>query len=311
MDTPDGGRYSEFQKGLIVWTLERGAQGIGQYGINVDPVAAFWRDEWRDAPYGNLQKFYENMRDWHGIDLKTNMNVHQNDMRYKGWQVSNFWHDKTLHDRTMSPVERFVLTVARILIMQWHFRDLKNDWRLRRSTINRYFEGHANFKRNRVLNKKLHWEWHFNAWCSEFASYVYRAAGMPIHYAKKQGFVAENICRYEYLDWCITKYSYMDDPFRDSNNWVPMSEVAKDESQLETHYVPHVGDYLRTGSHSMLVLGTELRGDKIAIYIVNGNNKQDPSGSGAPQSSNKLVRVTYCLATDDHLQGIGKMNLSA
>jgi hypothetical protein len=223
--------------------------------------------------------------------------------------VSNFWHDPKLNGITMNPVERFVLSVARILIMQWHFRDLKNDWRLRRSTINRYFEGHANFKRNRVLNKKLHWEWHFNAWCSEFASYVYKAAGMPIHYAKEQGFVAENISRYEYLDWCITKYSYMDDPFRDSNNWMPMSEVAKDESQLETHYVPQVGDYLRTGSHSMLVLGTEFFGNgsarRLGIYIVNGN-----SGSGAPQSGNKLVKVQYRLATDDSLQGIGKMNLS-
>lgn len=311
MDTPGGGRHSCFQHGLIVWTPEAGAHGIGEAGRNISPrlnlrhIGA--------TSYGNLTTFFQQLYDWTGIDLMRNAQRGSEARRYLCWQVKDFSSDRMLNGRVMNPWERFALTAARILVMQWHLRDLEQQDKLRRGVIQQYFRHPANFKRNAVARwrkGRVRWVWHYNAWCSEFASFIYKAAGMPVYYGRRQGFVAKNIARYQKVGWCVTKYSYFDDIFRRANQWLRMDAVAKTKSQANTHYVPRLGDYLRSDSHSMLIMGTSYdegptpASRKLRLHILHGN-----TGHGAPEDRGKLVRYGSKLASDESLSGVGRMNL--
>ncbi len=283
MDTPDGGRYNRFQKGLIVWTPETMAHGICADGINIDCLVDF--EQLDNTPYGNLKKFYEIIRDEYKIDLKY-------DQKYTGWQVADFWNGNyELNKRKLSTGERFVITTAQILLMQWNLRDLKNYPDTRRKEINRYFNKKHCFKRIYSFKRR---EWNYNEWCSEFASYVYRRAGIPVSLNKKQTFFCKGVRRYEKIGWCMARVSYFRGYFRDIHRYRPFAEYRTNS------VAPTLGNFLCSKEHSMLVLWT----DKKKIYIVNGN-----SGSGAPQGSNKLVRFESRNFDDSALIGVGNKNV--
>jgi len=310
-DSPNGGRYNRFQHGLIVWTPESGAQGIHENGLNIGSPLDFRHIH--NTHYGNLTDFYVNMCDWTGIDLRRNSRVDSDVRRYTGWHVRDFSSGERLNGYLISRLERFVLTVARVLVMQWHLRDLENHRDVRLWMINKYFRPNANFKRNSVLkwrNGRVRVEWHYNDWCSEFASYIYKCAGMPLKLGKRQTFVAKNIVHYQKLGWCVTRFSYFDDIFRSANQWLSMSAVAKTDAEANSLYVPTTGDFLRTNHHSMLILGTSYDEApstsvrNLRLHIIEGNG-----GSGAPEGSEKRVRLNSRLALDDHLVGVGRMNL--
>ena len=297
LDTPDGGRYSRFQKGFVVWTPESGAHGIG--------------DGWAD-PAVDIEKvqpeFYKRMKEWHGIDLKRNLDVKTNKKKYTGWQFVSFWNDNKLNRRRLSRRERLVLTVGRILLMQWHLRDLRNHDGLRRSQIDKYFKRNHAFKQRQSLKKNLKWKWHYNKWCSEFASYLYKSAGTPVYLRKRQAFFAKNIGRWEKIGWCVSKYSYFTDIFRKAGKYVKMRSVTKHYGSEGT-YLPQIGDYLRGGHHSMVILGSKYEQvasapRRLQLYIVEGNG-----GSGGPEGKNREVRVRYKNATDSDLRGVGRMDV--
>jgi len=127
---------------------------------------------------------------------------------------------------------------------------------------------------------------------------------------KRQGFVAKNIARYEKVGWCVTKYSYFDDVFRRANQWLRMVAVAKTRADANTLYVPRAGDYLRTDSHSMLIVGTSFDDgasspeQNLRLHIVEGNMDH-----GAPEDSGKRVRYRSILASAHNLSGVGRKNL--
>lgn len=286
MDSPDGGRFNYFQKGLIVWTPETMAHGICEDGKNIDYMVDF--EQLYNTPYGNLKRFYELMRYEHKIDLKY-------DKKYRGWQVADFWNGNyELNGRKLSTGERLIITVAQILLMQWNLRDLKNHSETRRREINRYFNKKHCFKRNYSLRRMA---WSYNAWCSEFVSYVYRRAGIPVSLNKKQTFFCKGVGRYEKIGWCMSRVSYFRGYFGDTHRYKSMVEYRANNIS------PQLGNYLCSKEHSMLILWTDEKNKR--IYIVNGN-----AGSGSPQGSNKLVKFEWKDIDNKNLTGIGNKNVS-
>ena len=128
---------------------------------------------------------------------------------------------------------------------------------------------------------------------------------------KRQGFVAKNIARYEKVGWCVTKYSYFDDVFRRANQWLRMVCGGENAGRMRIPSMcPGLGDYLRTDSHSMLIVGTSFDDgasspeQNLRLHIVEGNMDH-----GAPEDSGKRVRYRSILASAHNLSGVGRKNL--
>ena len=305
MDTPDYGRYNRFQKGLIVWTPQMGAHGICEDGLNISKFVDFRRVG--ITPYGNLAEFYHKMKEWYKIDLIKNLNMNTNEKRYVGWQVADFWNgDYHLNGYRLFTGERLIITVAQILLMQWHLRDLKNHADARRKTIDSYFNKGACFKRNWSGGRRA---WSYNAWCSEFVSYVYRRAGIPVSRGKKQHFLCEGYKKYEKIGWCMSNVPYFAYYFKERKRYRTIEQYQ--DNKIE----PRLGNYLchwngrgptdpKLNGHSMLAMGFEKDKDSFmnsTIYIINGN-----SGEGAPERCNKLVKFkTISIGDKSRLTGVG------
>jgi hypothetical protein len=309
-DTSDGGRYNKFQRAYIVWTPESGAKviGFGPLGDRTDPHMDFQKLDSNENPtlydgsYGNLKEFYVNMKNWHGIDLREgvirNRRTGQIVKNIRGWQFADFWSTDKLNGILLSERERFVVTVADLLLMQWHLRDLKKHSELRKDQINRYFKSPHCFKRNWSAKRNA---WNYNDWCSEFASYVYKRSGNKVKLGKKQTFWCK-IGRYESLDWCMSRVSYFRGYFRDRHRYFSIAHIRNPRVKP-----PELGDYLCFKEHSMLVLGFEKNAQnylKSKIYIVEGN-----SGSGSPEGSGKKVHVGWISLDNQDLVGLGRTEL--
>ena len=348
LDTPDEGRYSRFQRGLIVWTPELGAHGICEDGINLDYMVDFeklaqapcyrsYRNENNiegsdETYYGNLKGFYENIKKWYHIDLKYNVHTESGEKRYVGWQVANFWGgDYTLNGYQMSSGERLVITIAQVLLMQWHLRDLRNHDEARRAQITRYFphihiagKSLTCFKQRKVAKwKKGHvkWKWKYNKWCSEFVSYVYARAGIPTSLGKKQCFWCQNHGRYRKTGKIISNIAYYIGYFKSRNSY----------RRIRFYYYPDnerlsLGNYLcrnyngkkpcsgKVKGHSMLVVGFEEHPEvdedpekylQSLIFYVNGN-----TGSGSPKGNGKLVKYQATILGNRDLTGVGVKTVS-
>lgn len=317
MDTPDGGRYNKFQRAYIVWTPESGPKIIayGELADNTDAEIDF--EKIGNTSYGNLTEFYENMKNWYHIDLrecyiKKNGQIVKNII---GWQFANFWHNNfTLNGVALSTAERLIIVVAQVLLMQWYLRDLKNHNETRRSEINRYFAKHHCFKRNKTIRggKSV---WSYNAWCSEFVSYVYKRAGIPAYLRKKQHFVCKGVARYEKIGWCMSNVPYFVNYFKGIQRYRSIGEYRNNK------IAPKLGNYLcwwnghsptspKLKGHSMLVLGFKENTTSFIdsqIYIVNGNVKQNARGSGSPEGSNKVIGVQWKFLNPEinKLTGVG------
>jgi hypothetical protein len=310
MDTPDYGRYNRFQRGLIVWTPQLGAHGICEDGINISKFVDFRR--LGDTHYGNLTEFYEKVRILHNIDLIRNLNTNTNEKKYVGWQVADFWNgDYSLNGYRLSTGERLIITVAQILLMQWHLRDLENHKHARHSTIDSYFNKGACFKRNWSGGRRA---WSYNAWCSEFVSYVYRRAGISVSRGKKQHFWCKGKWKYEKLGWCMSNVPYFVYYFKERKRYRTI------EQYRDNRIGPRLGNYLcrwngkgptdpKLDGHSMLVVGFEEDISSFMnskIYIINGN-----SGEGAPERCNKRVRFEYkTFEPKSKLTGVGGKSVS-
>jgi hypothetical protein len=318
LDTPDSGRYNRFRKGLIVWTQESGAQGICEDGINLDERVDFER--WTNTTYGNLKDFYEKVRKWTYIDLKYNINTQTGEKRYTGWQVANFRSGNyMLNGYELSSGERLVITVAQVLLMQWHLRDLKNHGGERREQISRYFHSRRCFKQRQVLKWRgwrygYRWVWKYNRWCSEFVSYVYARADMSTSLGKKQCFFCHNIGSYKKIGTCISNVGYFVKYFKNRNRYKSINHYRDNKIPLS------LGDYLcrydgrrpchpkGVQGHSMLVLGFEENQTnflKSKIFYINGN-----SGSGAPEENNRYVKYYDKSLDDRDLTGVGEKTVS-
>ncbi|UCF64757.1 MAG: hypothetical protein JSW33_02675 [bacterium] len=287
MDTPDGGRYSRFQRGYIVWTPESGAKVIG-YGALVDKTDPDLDFAKLDRTHcGDLKEFYLLMKKWYGIDLREGVIRDRKTKKIikniKGWQFADFWNDNKLNGKILTERERLVITVAELLLMQWHLRDLQLHDKLRRNQIDRYFKSPHGFKRNWSSERK---EWSYNDWCSEFVSYAYKRAGTPVYLKKRQSFVSDRGARklkaYEDLGWCMSRVEYFRGYFRKRNRFFPIADIRN-----KKRGAPQLGDYLCTEPHSMLVLGFDRKEQE--IYIVEGNG----GGKGKPEGRIKRVLVGW------------------
>jgi hypothetical protein len=309
----DGGlRYNRFQKGLIVWSTELNAHGICEDGVHMDYLVDFerlaeapWYAEERAAqavadpdavinpqwtPYGDLNEFYHFIRDAYCIDLKYNIDTNTYERKYVGWQVADFRNgNNTLNGCRLRKGERLIITVAQMLLLRWHLRRLKDHKQARINEINRYFhKGHC-FKRDKIGKR-----WKYNKWCSEFASYVFQKANMPVSLGKKQSFVCEGLWKYKKIGWCMSAVPYFVSYYKNINRYRRISEY------IEHKLSPHLGHYLCTWNgksvasgklkgHSMLVLGFEENKEDFStsrIYVVNGN-------VGENATENRVAKVEW------------------
>jgi len=308
-ETMDKVRYNLFQKGLILWTRERGAFVATYDGKRVDSTIDFESDQLKETPYGNLNEFYKKTKKWHRIDLKTNLDLKTGIPKYRGWQVANFWDGNCkLNGYCLSPTERLIISSAQVLLLQWHLHDLRNHESLRRNIIEKYFNKSSCFQRNWNSKKK---KWNYNDWCSEFASYLYKRAGVPVSVKKKQCFWCKT-GKHEKLGWCMSSVAYFVDYFKRLNKYKKLDYFRKN------HIALRIGDYLTTykkgnpcyslhlKGHSMVVLGFEGK----TIYIINGNARS-PKGEGknaSPEGKNKLVVYGTRDFKDKDLAGVGMRN---
>jgi hypothetical protein len=316
MDTPDGGRYNRFQKGLIVWTPEMGAHGISEDGVNLDPLVDF--EKLSEAPqykdleppnthYGNFREFYETIKRDHNIDLKRNVNTITNERKYVGWQVADFWDGNLrLNGYQLSPGERLIITVAQILLMQWHLRDLKNHDKTRISQITKYCKGC--FQKRKKAKKDGKWKWIYHGWCSEFVSYVYRRAGVSVDGGKDYCFWCNGSSVRRKPGWCVRDVKHFEEYFRDRGRYRKIQDVRGNPAED-----PRLGDYLKEKSHSQLILGTQPinsnepdKPHNLSLLIIEGN----AGGGGAPEGKNKSVQVRWRADIySDGIRGIGRMGL--
>lgn len=302
LDTPDRGRFNRFQNGFIAWTPESGAKviGTGQFKNHTDNDLDF--EELESTNYGDLKEFYNNMRDWYGIDLKESVirrNIGDKVLTrdISGWQFVDFSDGKEKFSYTSSG-DRLVITVAQILLMQWHLRDLKNNQNARRDQIKEYCNN---------CFKSHYWKgWKYHKWCSEFASYVWKRAGRRTTISKRQSYMCKSIWKYKKNQWCARNVKALKTHFKDKKRYLKIQDVRTGKHSLQ------VGDYLQGKSHSMIILGsrweratTDSWSPRVpkSLYIVEGN-----FGSGAPQNSGKRVNVRWKNTNNSDLRGIGRKN---
>lgn len=220
----------------------------------------------------DLEKLYYYGRHLHDIDLLS-------DLRYMGWEEQDFWNGETA---IYSAKERLIIASAQIL-KKWEDEDLINNFSKRVNEVEDYCAG------------LFETEDGYAAWCSEFVSYVYRKAGMPLH----QGYS-------EF--WCQPTFEWLREWFENKEEFVDYHAGAARDS-----YTPRIGDYLNKDAthgdnegHSMLILGPIL-GSKNQwngeVVIIEGN----VDGSG---HENKRVRLTTKnISENEELRGVGKLDL--
>ncbi len=294
LNTPDGGRYSKFQKGYIAWTRQMRAKVLSD-GPNQNHVGNELNlSNLTATSAGNLKTFYENMREWYGIDLKKGVIRRSSSTasNISGWPFVDLSKTDIINNTKLKDGERLIITVAQILLMQWYMRDLKNNDSTRRSQIKAYCRGC--FKMRTVIRKfKIRWKYH--KWCSEFVSYVYRRCGEQFKIHHIQAFMCSNIAKLKNKDWCCRNVSSFRKEFSRRNRWTNFSPVQNGSYELQA------GDYIRTNSHSMLVLGVDRSKSSNQIYIVHGN-----VGSGKPEDKGKGVALGWKDINNSGLVGVGR-----
>lgn len=287
LSSPDGVRYSRFQGGYLVWTPESGVKVFAE-GLNKDRTdEALNFGRLGDTYYGNLHEFCGKMNEWYGIDLREGM-IRKGTDREKcifGWPFADFEKSHELNGYTLSSGERLILTAATILLMQWCLRDLRNNGTARRDQIDKYCGGC--FKRNYVG------KWHYNKWCSEFVSYVYKRSGNALKIRYSQSYMCENLWKVKKDDWCGRTVSTLRRHFESIGRYRDMATFR------QSRVPPQAGDYLRTWGHSMMVLGFDREERK--IYVIEGN-----TGPGPTQDSGRRVKVGWRDINDSSLVGIGQ-----
>ncbi len=302
MDTPDGGRYSIFERGYIAWTPQKGARaiGYGQWAGRTDKDMDFLNLASTDV--GNLRKFYLYMKDWYGVDLREGyVRKHGKIVKnIKGWQFANFHNETKLNGFKLTSGERLVITVAQVLLMQWHFRDLKHNSSARKNQITTYCKGCFKKKKSAKGN------WQYHKWCSEFVSYLYKRSGKPADGGPDFAFYCNNKLAVRDPGWCVRKVGHFIDYFKKRGRLRSMSDLRDPNKRLKE---PQLGDYLfQKGKdqedeqleHSLMVLGM-VNADM--MYVVHGN-----VGSGGPHHDTRQVNVREWNFHDPNLTGIGRMS---
>lgn len=287
LTSPDGVRYNRFQGGYLVWTAQSGAKVFaeGQNKNRLDDILNF--EKLDNTPYGNLREFYNRMKDWYCIDLQESI-IRKGSNREKNisnWPFTDFTRNRELNGYPLSSGERFIITVAVILLLQWCLRDLKNNSSARRNQIEKYCGGC--FKRN------YDGEWLYNNWCSEFVSYVYRKSGNALKLLHSQSWICKNTRMTKKNDWCGRSAGALKKHFKSINRYYDIETVR------QSGIPPQAGDFLRTSKHSMLILGFDEVNEQ--IYTIEGD-----AGTGATQSSGKGVRVKWVSLNNSSLVGIGR-----
>ena len=302
MDTPDGGRYSIFDRGYIAWTPQKGARviGYGQWAGRTDKDMDFLNLQ--TTAVGDLREFYLYMKDWYKIDLRESYirkggKIVKN---IKGWQFANFNNETRLNGFELTSGERLVITAAQVLLMQWHFRDLKNNSGARHAQITTYCKGC--FKKR----KSVKGNWQYHKWCSEFVSYLYKRSGKPADGGADFSFYCNNKLAVRDPGWCVRKVGHFIDYFKKRGRIRSMKDLRDPSKKLRK---PQLGDYLyqkqkdqedENLEHSLMVLGMVNDG---MMYVIHGN-----TGSGGPHHATKSVRVGKWSFNDPNLTGIGRMS---
>lgn len=220
----------------------------------------------------DLEKLYYYARHLHDIDLL-------NDLRYMGWFEQDFWNGETA---IYSAKERLIIASAQIL-KKWEDENLVNNRSERIEEVDDYCAGEFETKDG------------YAAWCSEFVSYVYRKAGMPLH----QGYN-------EF--WCHPTFTWLREWFEDKEEFVDYHEGADRNS-----YTPRVGDYLNKDEthgdnegHSMLILGP-IKNTKGfwtgEVVIIEGNV------DGLSPDEKRVRIYTKDIFNSTELRGVGKLDL--
>jgi len=276
MKAQDGVKYSTFENGYIVWTKQKGAYviGVGSYADKTDPFVDFAK--LTSSPCGNMKEFYEFVRNKYGIDLRESVIKRDGFVKdIRGWQFPNFRTMSDIHGYRLTKGDRFILTCAQVLMMQWHLKDLKNNGETRRAQLDKYCKG--NFKKALRNDGK----WRYPKWCSEFASWVYRRSGLQMK-----------------DDWCIDEVDDFVKAYRRKSAYYKF----KDLDLTNPNHHPRCGDYIHTDEHSMLVLGMK---DARTIYIIHGN-----VGSGEPQKNTRYVTIGMRDLYDPDLVGRGNRGVT-
>lgn len=276
MKSQDGVKYSTFENGYIVWTKQKGAYaiGVGSYSSKTDQFVNFVR--LMSTNCGNMKEFYEFVKNRYGIDLKESVirrNGFVKDIR--GWQFPNFRTLSDINGYRLTKGDRFILTCAQAMLMQWHMKDLKNNGETRRAQLDKYCKG--DFKKALRNDGK----WRYPKWCSEFASWVYRRSGLQMK-----------------DDWCIDEVDDFVKAYRKKSAYYKF----KDLDLTNPNHHPRCGDYIHTDEHSMLVLGMK---DARTIYIIHGN-----VGSGEPQKNTRTVSLGTRDLYDTNLVGRGNRGVT-
>lgn len=220
----------------------------------------------------NLEKLIYYARHLHDIDLV-------NDIRYMGWYNQDFWDGNT---GIYTATERLVIAAAQIF-KTWEDHDLYNNTSLRIAEVNDYCAG--KFQRD---------DGTYRNWCTEFVSYVYRKAGMPLHLG-------------EHEFWCHDTFDDIRTWFVDKEEFIDYTVGADRDS-----YTPKIGDYLNQDQtpgdnegHSMLILGPVLNTKDIwhgDVVVVEGNT----GGSETESMVNITIRNIW---DETELRGVGVLDL--
>jgi len=220
----------------------------------------------------DLEKLYYYARHLHDIDLVS-------DLRYMGWFEQDFWNGET---SIYSAKERLIIASAQIL-KKWEDEDLRNNRSERIEEVTDYCAGEFETKDG------------YASWCTEFVSYVYRKAGMPLH----QGY-------YEF--WCHPTFDYLREWFEDKEEFLDFHGGYSRSS-----YTPRIGDYLNkdethgdTEGHSMLILGSIKNSKNMwtgEVVIIEGNV------NGESQDQTRVRIKTKDISNNIDLRGVGKLDL--
>ncbi|UCD05499.1 MAG: hypothetical protein JSV98_10390, partial [candidate division WOR-3 bacterium] len=215
-------------------------------------------------------------------------------------QFANFHNETKLNGFELTSGERLVITAAQVLLMQWHFRDLKRHYGSRIAQITTYCKGC--FKRR----KSAKGNWQYNEWCSEFVSYLYKRSGKPADGGPDFSFYCNNRLAVRDPGWCVRRVGHFIDYFKKRGRLRSMKDMRDPNKKYKE---PQLGDYLfqkqrdeddEKLEHSLMILGMV---NANTLYVIHGN-----SGSGDPHHATKSVRVGEWSFNDPNLTGIGRMS---
>lgn len=220
-----------------------------------------------------LARFFYYARHTANVDL-------EHASRYQGWQTASFVEGGLHLDQEMMTGEERLLIVAAQILKRWKDQDLYGSKTKRVAEVNRYCAG--TFQRS---------DGTYQNWCSEFVSYVYLQAGVPLD-------------RGDHDYWCHNTYDSL-------RGWFSGHFVDYFAGVARGSIVPHTGDYLNLdrgggSGHSMLIIGAVSPGGVWSgkVAVVEGNVEgSDPSKSRVRVSVKDIFQTS-------EIRGVGVRDLN-